>query len=615
MIAVRLPRPGPRRPQGRVRAAVPGARGRAVRGSAPACPARINPLDLGPLGHGWDRLDAAEAQRRGGDHLRPLAHPDPRPGRLPAHRRAPVPFGPAEETRRRRRRCARSPATPPAATRLRRDHHPAAVAGPRPPPDELVDDCRYATGGTSSTTPGCCATPSAQLVTGTLAGLFDAPTTIDVDWPAPIQSLSLSRLDAARRPGRRHRADLPQLLGPRPCARSPRPATCGSWSATSPGSRSASARGGQEPRRRPAAVPRATATSSSPSPTSPPTCSPPATPAPRPSHRQGPAAPGRHQDPARPGPGRRRRARHLLGLTPIAQRPGHRLGDGRQGPRPVVVGDRTVTRSRPSCTRLERALTYTNDALAGIGRPPVRQRRARRSVTRRTVGRPPLQSLRRRRALTLRLFLVGVPAARRRRSRRPRRACGPGGTAQTVSDQHLDAVQMANAATIVHVVAAAGLPQRAPRSRWPPPTRRPSSSTTCTPPTRTTSIGLFAQMTVYYGADVAADPAKSHRRVPGPAGPATELADPAADRRRRRRAEALRALPAGCTPWEPLATPLTAPAVDRLHRGRGTYARREPLRRPPARPASASPGAVPRGRRRRHPRPRPGQPGPPDRTG
>jgi len=34
-----------------------------------------------------------------------------------------------------------------------------------------------------------------QLVTGALAGLFDAPTTIDVDWRAPIQSLSLSRLE------------------------------------------------------------------------------------------------------------------------------------------------------------------------------------------------------------------------------------------------------------------------------------------------------------------------------------------------------------------------------------------------------------------------------------
>ena len=35
----------------------------------------------------------------------------------------------------------------------------------------------------------------AQLVKGALAGLFDDHTTIDVDWSAPIQSLSLSRLE------------------------------------------------------------------------------------------------------------------------------------------------------------------------------------------------------------------------------------------------------------------------------------------------------------------------------------------------------------------------------------------------------------------------------------
>jgi hypothetical protein len=34
-----------------------------------------------------------------------------------------------------------------------------------------------------------------QLVSGALAGLFDGPTTIEVDWRAPIQSLSLSRLE------------------------------------------------------------------------------------------------------------------------------------------------------------------------------------------------------------------------------------------------------------------------------------------------------------------------------------------------------------------------------------------------------------------------------------
>ena len=52
-----------------------------------------------------------------------------------------------------------------------------------------------AAGSTSSTRPARCATRSASLVKGHLAGLFDAATTVTVDWRAPIQSLSLSRLD------------------------------------------------------------------------------------------------------------------------------------------------------------------------------------------------------------------------------------------------------------------------------------------------------------------------------------------------------------------------------------------------------------------------------------
>ena len=35
-----------------------------------------------------------------------------------------------------------------------------------------------------------------QLVKGRLSGLFDTETTVEIDWNAPIQSLSLSRLDA-----------------------------------------------------------------------------------------------------------------------------------------------------------------------------------------------------------------------------------------------------------------------------------------------------------------------------------------------------------------------------------------------------------------------------------
>jgi hypothetical protein len=40
-----------------------------------------------------------------------------------------------------------------------------------------------------------------QLVTGTLVGLFEAPTTFTVNWTAPIQSMSLSALDGLGDPG------------------------------------------------------------------------------------------------------------------------------------------------------------------------------------------------------------------------------------------------------------------------------------------------------------------------------------------------------------------------------------------------------------------------------
>ena len=75
-----------------------------------------------------------------------------------------------------------------------------------------------------------------QLVGGSLRGLFDDHTTIALDWTAPIQSLSLSRLEAARRRGGRDGADVPQQLGPGDAGdRRPR-RHADRRSATSPGS-------------------------------------------------------------------------------------------------------------------------------------------------------------------------------------------------------------------------------------------------------------------------------------------------------------------------------------------------------------------------------------------
>jgi hypothetical protein len=63
------------------------------------------------------------------------------------------------------------------------------------PSEDLVQECRYKDRQhfLDETRPMRDALGS--LVKGHLAGLFDAPTTVKVDWRAPIQSLSLSRLD------------------------------------------------------------------------------------------------------------------------------------------------------------------------------------------------------------------------------------------------------------------------------------------------------------------------------------------------------------------------------------------------------------------------------------
>jgi hypothetical protein len=152
-------------------------------------PARINPLDFGPLGNDWTGLHRAEAQRRaamvfarwlllikglvGSQH---------------------VPFGPTAET---------------AIAQVIRDltgytagaDSMAAITIPQvwhglndPSPD-LVTSCRYADRQQFLDETRPVRDALGSLVKGHLAGLFDAPTSIDVDWRASIQSLSLSRLD------------------------------------------------------------------------------------------------------------------------------------------------------------------------------------------------------------------------------------------------------------------------------------------------------------------------------------------------------------------------------------------------------------------------------------
>ena len=88
---VRLPLPGARRRQGRVRGHLPRASASSRTASAPACRAGSTRWTSARSALDWEQQDRAEtaAPRRG--DLQPLAHPDPRPGRLPGRRRSPRP--------------------------------------------------------------------------------------------------------------------------------------------------------------------------------------------------------------------------------------------------------------------------------------------------------------------------------------------------------------------------------------------------------------------------------------------------------------------------------------------------------------------------------------------
>jgi len=161
----------------------------------PGLPARINPLDFGPLRQGWDQLDAIEAQRRADIVfsrwlvvLRGLVG-----SQKIGHQ--PVPVGPTEE------------AVVDASLRLLTGY----TAGntqltettiPRlwwllhEPTNDLVETCRYASVRHFLDDTRLLRDSLGQLTHGALRGLFDDYTSINIDWSAPIQSLSLAQLEA-----------------------------------------------------------------------------------------------------------------------------------------------------------------------------------------------------------------------------------------------------------------------------------------------------------------------------------------------------------------------------------------------------------------------------------
>ncbi|WP_370895013.1 ATP-binding protein [Janibacter sp. GXQ6167] len=155
---------------------------------------RINPLSFGPLLSDWENLPADQAQARAAIvFARWLTLVRGLVGSQRIGERH-VPFGPTEETV---VQAALGYLTgySKGSSRLRETTIPELWAALNDPTDELIRDCRYSGERQFLDDTRLLRDALAQLVKGALAGLFDDHTTIDVDWSAPIQSLSLSRLE------------------------------------------------------------------------------------------------------------------------------------------------------------------------------------------------------------------------------------------------------------------------------------------------------------------------------------------------------------------------------------------------------------------------------------
>ena len=151
--------------------------------------ARINPLDLGPLGQDWDRL--AEEERRTRASLIFARWVVLLKALVGARG---VPVTPADEA---------------ALTTVLSELSGWAGGGgllktvtiPQVhdtlsrPTEDLAAACRYASVQQMIDETRQVTDALGALVRGALAGLFDAETNIGLDWSAPIQSLSLQRLD------------------------------------------------------------------------------------------------------------------------------------------------------------------------------------------------------------------------------------------------------------------------------------------------------------------------------------------------------------------------------------------------------------------------------------
>jgi hypothetical protein len=160
----------------------------------PGMPTRINPLGLGPLATGWADLSPGQARARAAvvfARWLTLTRALVGSQRLGHHR---VPFGPSEEAVVKAALADLTGYTR-GNTTLAETTIPALWHHLDHPTPALVQSCRYATTQHFLDDTRVLRDALGQLVSGALAGLFDDHTTIDVDWSAPIQSLSLSRLN------------------------------------------------------------------------------------------------------------------------------------------------------------------------------------------------------------------------------------------------------------------------------------------------------------------------------------------------------------------------------------------------------------------------------------
>jgi hypothetical protein len=160
----------------------------------PGMHTRINPLAKGPLGQGWEQLPAEEQRRRAtiifGRWLT-LVRGLVGSMRIGTNH---VPFGPTDADV---VQTALEYLTGygQGNTHLRETTIPELWHLLHNPTEELVARSKYATSRQFLDETRLLRDALGQLVKGALGGLFDDHTNIDVDWRAPIQSLSLSRLD------------------------------------------------------------------------------------------------------------------------------------------------------------------------------------------------------------------------------------------------------------------------------------------------------------------------------------------------------------------------------------------------------------------------------------